>query len=376
VLIKNNAQRELAQLETGGGAGGGGRGGRGGGGGPIGRAGLIAELRREMVPYTPEELIAIAESEFAWCESEYRRAAHEMGLGDNWRAAIEKVKAVHPEPGGQPEMIKMLADEAINYLRKYDLITVPQVAVETFGMRMMSPQQQLVNPFFTGGAQISVSYPTSTMAHEAKLQSMRGNNLHFSRSTVHHELIPGHNLQSYMRSRYDGHRSTGTPFWGEGWALYWELLLYSRGFPATPEDRVGFLFWRSHRCARIIFSLNYHLGNWTQERCIDYLVERVGHERDNAAGEVNRSFNTSYGPLYQAAYLLGGLQLRELHKTFVDSGMMTEKAFHDKIIHNGPMPIAMVRAVVMGERLTKDFDLTWRFYGPDAASKTIGAGTK
>src|SRR5439155_15071485 len=90
VLIKNSAQRELAQLEAGGGTGGGGRGGRGGGGGPIGRAGLIAELRREMVPYTPEELIAIAESEFAWCESEYRRAAHEMGLGDDWGRAIEK----------------------------------------------------------------------------------------------------------------------------------------------------------------------------------------------------------------------------------------------------------------------------------------------
>jgi hypothetical protein len=371
VLIKNFAQRELAQLAAGG--GGGGRGGRGGGGrGPIGRDGLIAALRGEMIAYTPEELIAIAESEFEWCASEYRRAAHEMGLGGDWRAAVEKAKTAIVEPGGQPEMIKMLADEAIAYLRKHDLITVPQVAVETWGMNMMSPSRQLVNPFFTGGASISVSYPTNTMAHEAKLQSMRGNNLHFSRSTVHHELIPGHNLQGFMRQRFPSHRSTGTPFWGEGWALYWELLLYSRNFPATPEDRVGFLFWRSHRCARIIFSLNYHLGNWTQERCIDYLVERVGHERDNAAGEVNRSFNTSYGPLYQAAYLLGGLQLRELHKTFVDSGQMSEKAFHDRIIRNGPMPIAMVRAVVTGEKLTKDFDLEWRFYGPDPNKKMIG----
>ena len=30
------------------------------------------------------------------------------------------------------------------------------------------------------------------------MMSMRGNNIHFSRATVHHELIPGHHLQGYM----------------------------------------------------------------------------------------------------------------------------------------------------------------------------------
>ena len=32
------------------------------------------------------------------------------------------------------------------------------------------------------------------------------------------------------------------------------------------------LFWRSHRCARIIFSLNFHLGKWTPQQCVDFLV--------------------------------------------------------------------------------------------------------
>ena len=33
---------------------------------------------------------------------------------------------------------------------------------------MMSPEPQLVNPFFTGGETIIVSYPTSTMTHEPR----------------------------------------------------------------------------------------------------------------------------------------------------------------------------------------------------------------
>jgi uncharacterized protein (DUF885 family) len=214
------------------------------------------------------------------------------------------------------------------------------------------------------------------MSHEAKLQSMRGNNIPFSRATVHHELIPGHNLQGFMQARYRSYRRSNTPFWTEGWALYWELLLYDRGFPPTPEDRVGFLFWRMHRCARIVFSLNYHLGKWTQPQCIDYLVERVGHERDNATAEVRRSFGGGYAPLYQAAYLLGGLQIRALHKEFVESGRMTDRAFHDAILKSGNMPIAVVRAVLLGDKLTRDYSFDWKFYGPNPAAKAEAGGSR
>ncbi len=118
-----------------------------------------------------------------------------------------------------------------------------------------------------------------------------------------------------------------TAFWGEGWALYWELLLWDKGFAKSPENRVGMLFWRMHRCARIIFSLGFHLEKMTPKECIDFLVDRIGHERDNATAEVRRSFTTSYGPLYQAAYLLGGLQLRALHRELVESGKMTDRQF-------------------------------------------------
>ena len=75
-----------------------------------------------------------------------------------------------------------------------------------------------------------------------------------------------------------------------------------------------------HRCARIIFSLSFHLTKMTPNECIEFLVDRVGFERDNAVGEVRRSFAGDYGPLYQVAYLMGGRQLYALHKDLVDSG--------------------------------------------------------
>jgi uncharacterized protein (DUF885 family) len=374
LLLQNHIQHELRRAENPTPP----RGGRGGGrrddqtieGRPIGRQALLSELAFEMIPYSPEELVGLAEKEFAWCDAEMLKASHELGFGDDWKKAVEKAKTMHVEPGRQPDLIRDLAHEAIDYVRKYDLVTVPKLASETWRMQMMSPQRQLVNPFFTGGEVISVSFPTTSMPYEAKLQSLRGNNIPFSRATVHHELIPGHGLQAFMTPRYRSYRNLfSTPFWTEGWSLYWEFVLYDRGFPKTPEDRVGFLFWRMHRCARIIFSLNYQLGNWSAQKCIDFLVDRVGHERDNATAEVRRSFAGGYGPLYQAAYMLGGLQIRQLRKELVDSGKISEREFHDAILKENRIPITMVRASLTKQALSPDKPPEWRFYGTLAPAK-------
>jgi uncharacterized protein (DUF885 family) len=332
-------------------------------GDPIGREALLSELRSEMIPYTPEELIAIGEKEMAWCENEMKKASRDLGYGDDWHKALEHVKNLYVEPGKQPQMIRDLALEAIKFVEDHDLVTVPELAKETWRMEMMTPERQLVSPFFLGGETILVSFPTNSMAHEQKMMSMRGNNIYFSRATVHHELIPGHHLQGFMAARNKPYRAIfGTPFWTEGNSLYWELLLWDLGFAKTPEQRIGMLFWRMHRCARIIFSLNFHLEKMTPQECIDLLVNRVGHERDNATAEVRRSFDGSYGPLYQIAYLIGGLQQYAMHKELVDSGKMTNRAYNDALLKENRIPIEMLRAAITNQKLTRDFVTNWRFY--------------
>ena len=330
-----------------------------------GRDGLIVDLQDEMIPYTPEELIASANKEFAWCDVERKEAAQQMGFGDGWQKALEKAKEMHVPPGEQPGVIRDLLFEAVDYLRAKDILTIPQVASESLHMGMMSPERQMVNPFFTGGSQITVSYPTDTMEYEARLQSMRGNSTPLSHATAFHEMIPGHNFVGYMSARYSGYRARlgGTSFYGEGWPLYWEMMMYRMGFHDTPEEKTGALFWRAHRCARIIFSLRFHMGEWSPQECVDFLVDRVGFERNNAIGEVRRSFQGSYAPLYQAAYLLGGLQLRSLRAELVDSGQMPEKQFHDEIMRQGSMPIAMLRLAISKQKLTRDMSVDWKFYG-------------
>jgi len=333
-------------------------------GDPIGRDALLRELEFEMIPYTPEELIEIANKEFAWCEAEMKKASREMGYGDDWKKALEAVKGKYVEPGKQPELIRKLAFEAIEFVEKNELVTVPKIARDSWRMEMMSPERQLIAPFFLGGETILVAYPTNTMTHEQKMMSMRGNNPHFARAVAHHELIPGHHLQGFMTRRHRDYRGIfRTPFWGEGWALYWEFLLWDMNFSKTPEDKIGALFWRMHRCARIIFSLNFHLEKMSPQESVDFLVERVGHERDNAMAEVRRSFSGDYGPLYQIAYMIGGLQFYNLHRELVGSKKMTNRNFHDAILKEGAIPVEMVRAILTKQKMSRNFKSNWRFYG-------------
>jgi hypothetical protein len=331
-------------------------------GNPIGSDEVLRLLKYELIPYTPEELIAIANKEFAWCDAELLKASRQMGFGDDWKKAQEKVKQSYVPPGHQPEAMLKLYDESVEFLKKHDLITIPPISEETWRMEMIPPKRQLISPFFLGGEVLQISYPTDSMAHEDKMMSMRGNNPHFSRATVHHELIAGHHLQGFMNDRYKTYRDYYTPFWVEGWALYWEMILWDMNFPRSPEDRIGMLFWRMHRCARIIFSLNYHLGKWTPQQCINFLVDRVGHERANAEGEVRRSFTSDYGPLYQLAYMTGALQFYALKKELVDSGKMTYKQYHDAVMRENSMPVEMVRVILTDQPLTKDFKSSWKFY--------------
>lgn len=331
-------------------------------GDPIGEAGLRAHLANEMIPYTAEELIAIAEAEFAWMEEELVRAAREMGYGDDWRAAQEAVKNMAVDPGEKPGVVRDLERQSVDFVEARDWITIPPMAQEVWRMEMMPPERQRVSPFFLGGEVIRISYPTDDMSHEDKLMSMRGNNPYFNRATVHHELIPGHHLQGYMTDRYNEHRGLfSTPFWGEGWSLYWEMILWENDFPRGPEDRIGMLFWRMHRAARIIFSLSFHLERMTPQEAVDFLVERVGHERANAEAEVRRSFAGDYSPLYQAGYMLGGMQFRSLHRELVESGRMTDRAFHDAVMQGGRMPVEMVRARLTGQPLSRGYTARWRF---------------
>jgi len=339
-------------------------------GDPVGREGLLEDLKGEMIVYSPEELIEIGNREYAWTVAEMKKASREMGFGDDWRAALEKVKQAYVARGRQPELVRNLEIQAETFVREHDLVTIPPILHDTWRMEMMPPSWMMTAPFFLGGESIMVSYPLEGMSEATARMIMKGNSPHLSHATVFHELIPGHGQNGFMAERYNAYRNAAfnTSFYGEGWTLFWEMLLWDLGFHATPEDRIGALFWRMHRAARVIFTMNYQMGFWSPHRCVDFLVSN-GHELFTAEGEV-RAHVENFGSLYQASYLVGALQVRALYKELVTDGKaLTTRQFTDAYLRAGSMPIEVLRALLGNKPLNRDFKAGWKFYGDVPAAE-------
>lgn len=330
---------------------------------PVGADELAKQLKLEFIAYTSDEVIDIGERELAWCETEMKKAAAEMGFGNDWKAAMAKVKLEFVPPGEQDELVGRVARDAIAFVKEKDFATIPPLCEETWRMRMMPPETLKMIPYAAYSApEIQVAYPRDDMKQEDKLMVMRGNNRHYTRLTVPHELIPGHHLQAFQAARNHGYRRIfGTPLYIEGWALYCELRLWELGWPRSPEDRIGMLFWRMHRAARIITTVKFQTGRMKPGEMVAFLMDRVGHEKFGATSEVRRFIAEETPPLYQAGYLLGGRQLHDLHDELTGPGKMTERQFNDAVLEQNSMPIEVLRAALRHLPLEPDAQPAWKF---------------
>jgi hypothetical protein len=104
----------------------------------MGRDALLLDLRNEMIAYTPEELMELAEYGSWPGGTAAPRGARELGYGDDWHAALEHVKGLHVEPGEQIHLVTEFAREAEDFLEERDLVTVPPLAREIWRMEMLS----------------------------------------------------------------------------------------------------------------------------------------------------------------------------------------------------------------------------------------------
>ena len=120
------------------------------GAGPAGNDALIDALQAAMIPYTPDELITLANREFAWCDKEMLRASREMGFGDDWKKALDTVKNKYVEPGQMIYLVRDLAREAVEFIEKHELVTLPPLLKEDYWEEALTPQMQLTSPVFPG----------------------------------------------------------------------------------------------------------------------------------------------------------------------------------------------------------------------------------
>ena len=177
--------------------------------------------------------------------------------------------------------------------------------------------------------------------------SMRGNNPHFNRATVHHELIPGHHLQvATVMDRADrlsrAHRLlVWYPGYGEGWALYAEKLGVEMDIYETPYDHFGRLTYDMWRAVRLVVDTGMHYKGWTRQQAIDFFKANAAKTEHDIVNEIDRYI---LWPGQALAYKIGQLKILQLReRAELHFGERFDiRAFHDELLGAGALPLDLL----------------------------------
>ena len=166
------------------------------------------------------------------------------------------------------------------------------------------------------------------------------------RTLAYHEGIPGHHFQIGIQSELSGVPTFRKvlPFtaFAEGWALYAERLAWEMGYQDDPFDDLGRLEAEHFRAVRLVVDTGLHHERWTRQQALDYMREHTGDEN---VSEVERY---CVWPGQALAYKVGMLKilaLRNRAKAALGDGFDLRE-FHDVVIGNGSLPLAILERLV------------------------------
>ncbi len=165
-----------------------------------------------------------------------------------------------------------------------------------------------------------------------------------------HEGIPGHHFQIAIQQELKGLPTFRNilPFtvYAEGWALYTERLMAELGlYQDDPFGDLGRLQAELFRAIRLVVDTGIHHKRWTREQAIAYMSGNAGMAKSDVESEIERYIVM---PGQACAYKVGMMKLLELRskaqQELGDKFKLTD--FHDVVLQNGSMPLAILDRVV------------------------------
>ena len=169
------------------------------------------------------------------------------------------------------------------------------------------------------------------------------------RTTAYHEAVPGHHLQGSIAQELTGlpifRKLVPFTAYAEGWALYAEQLAWEAGYEKHPLDDLGRLQAELFRSVRLVVDTGLHSKRWTREQAIDYMMATTGMSEGEVVAEVERYL---VQPAQALAYKIGMMKILELRSRARDAlgSKFDLREFHDEVLRNGAMPLAILERVV------------------------------
>lgn len=167
---------------------------------------------------------------------------------------------------------------------------------------------------------------------------------------TYHEGSPGHHFQIAIGQTLTDlpmlRRSLNPSAFTEGWALYAEQLAAEMGlYRNDPWGDLGRLRAELFRSVRLVVDTGLHRKRWTPQQAIDYMRSRTGMPEPEVRSEVYRYL---VQPGQACSYKIGHLKFVELRERAREAlgERFDIRAFHDLVLGNGAVPLAVLEASV------------------------------
>lgn len=163
---------------------------------------------------------------------------------------------------------------------------------------------------------------------------------------TYHEASPGHHLQSTIAQEIEDMPMFRKMMWfsafGEGWALYAELLAKELGlYENDPHGDLGRLQSELFRSARLVVDTGIHYKKWTREQAIDWMHKQTGESVAAVTREIERY---AVLPGQATSYKMGQIRILELRALATEK--LAEKfdlrEFNDQLLINGAVQLPVL----------------------------------
>ncbi len=174
---------------------------------------------------------------------------------------------------------------------------------------------------------------------------------HIHAALAVHEAWPGHLMHIALLQELDhlpAFRRFGAVKYTaciEGWALYCEGLADEMGLYAGPEAQFGRLEMEMWRAARLVVDTGIHWYDWSREKAIAYLTDRLSLDAVTIAAEVDRY---AAMPGQALGYQIGNLKVRGL-RVRAEQRLgkdFSHRAFHEAVMTAGAVTLPVLEDLI------------------------------
>ncbi len=304
---------------------------------PDGEAYYAAQIREyTTLNKSPEEIHQIGLAEVAKIKARMHEVMKEVNFAGDLPAFLAFLRTDPQFYAKTPEELLMRAawiSKTFDGKAKYFFGRLPRSRFAVI------PVPDDIAPFYTAGRGGTGVYLVNTY-------NLPSRALYSLPALTLHESAPGHAFQMPLADEQDMpdfRRKTYISAFGEGWALYTELLGEEMGIYETPYEKFGMLSYQMWRAARLVVDTGIHAKGWTREQGIAFFRDNTALAEHEITTEVDRYISW---PGQALSYYLGEMAIVEGRRK-AEAALGTKfdiRHFHDTVLQLGSVPLPVLTA--------------------------------